>query len=113
MAKEQSPQFHIAGRYETAGRKTVRFMNDDQAEQRVGTYERLGYQIDKTEHNHIIMSTTDEQAEKNRLAAIELHKRQVRPSAPPIPAGDGVKPMVLEDERRATPDMAPPTLDGL
>lgn len=113
MAKEQTPQFHIAGRYETPGRKTVRFMNDDQAEQRVGTYERLGYSIDKTEHNHIIMSTTDEQAEKNRMDAINLHKRQVKPQTPIAPQGMGVKPMELEDERRSTPDMIPPDLDGL
>lgn len=113
MAKEQSPAVHIAGRYQTPGRKTVRFANDDMADARTGSYEALGYTIDRNEHGYIIMSTTDEQAETNRLAAIELHKRQVRPSAPYVAGGDGVKPMELQDERRATPDMAPPTLDGL
>lgn len=113
MAKEQSREVHIAGRYQTPGRKTVRFANDDMADARTGSYEALGYSIDRSEHGYIIMSTTNEQAEQNRLAAIALHNRQVRPRTPPIPGGEGVKPMVLEDERRLTPDMAPPTLDGL
>ena len=114
MAKEQPPQAQIFGRYETPGRKTVRFMNDDQAEMRVGSYEQLGYAIDRVEHNHVIMSVTNEQAEKNRLAAIQQHNRQVRPSAPaPFMGGEGVKPFELEDKRVLTPDMAPPALDEL
>lgn len=113
MAKEQPREVHIAGRYQTPGRATVRFPNNDMADAQVGTYERLGYTIDRNEHDYIIMSTTNEQAEKNRLAAIDLHNKQVRPRTPPAPGGEGVKPMVLEDERRSTPEMAPPTLDGL
>lgn len=113
MAKEASPQVHIAGRYQTPGRKTVRFANDDLADARTGTYEALGYTIDRNEHGYVIMSTTDERAEENRMAAINLHKKQVRPQTPITPQGMGVKPMELEDERRATPDMAPPSLEGL
>lgn len=113
MAKEATPAAHVFGRYQTPGRKTVRFMNDDMAAQNVGVYENLGYTIDRTEHNHVIMSTTDDQAEKNRLAAIALHNRQVRPSVPLAPMGAGVKAIEVEDERRSTPDMTPPSIDGL
>lgn len=113
MAKEQPPQTQGAfNRYQTEGRKTVRFMNDDQAAMRVGTYEGLGYNIDRTEHNHIIMSCLDDQAEANRLAAIALHNRQVKPSTPYV-SGEGVKPMELTDERRSTPDMIPPSINEL
>ncbi len=113
MAKEATPAAHKFQRFQTPGRVTVRFMIDDMTETRVGTYERLGYQIDQEKDGHLIMSTTEEQAEKNRLDAINQHNRQVRPSAPPAPVGAGVKPMVLEDERRSTPDMTPPGIDGL
>lgn len=113
MAKEASPQVHIAGRYQTPGRKTVRFANDDMADARTGTYEALGYTIDRNEHGYVIMSTTDERAEENRMTAINLHKKQVRPQTPITPQGMGVKPMELEDERRSIPDMAPPALNEL
>lgn len=106
MAKEQQSAGKLE-RYRSEGKATVRFMAGDLTESLVGNYEGLGYEVEKVEPTgHVIMSTTSERAEKNRLEAIAKHHRQVRPSAPYI-GGEGSKVVELTDERRPTPDMAP------